>query len=242
MTNVIVDNDYCQAIEQERKQLLPFVHAINNVRKNDGSTPYMASVVRDKLVVNSKVYKQDELNSLPNLIKPQHLFTQSRNGITGFFKKFSPLSNHHPAPQTITGITYNCNEQFYFDRKAQIFNDNVTGDRILREKDPGRQKQLSKDIQNVDNDRWKQVCQEIMKQGLYAKFTQNPQLKEFLLDTGTNTLVECNRNDKYWGIGMAINDPKAFKKNSWLGSAENQLGILLMEIRRELRGHEPTGT
>lgn len=61
-----------------------------------------------------------------------------------------------------------------------------------------------------------------MKKILQAKFSQNADLKQKLLDTGTSELIEHTQRDASWGNG----------KN---GSGQNMLGKLLMEVRQELR-------
>ena len=65
----------------------------------------------------------------------------------------------------------------------------------MKEKDPGKQKGLGKDknIANFNETVWRQRCQEVMKVGLQAKFDQNPELKQFLLGTGINILIEANQ-------------------------------------------------
>lgn len=69
---------------------------------------------------------------------------------------------------------------------------------------------------------WEQVKDELMKTALLAKFRQNKDIREILLSTGDAQLVEHTRNDRYWGDGGD-------------GSGKNKLGLLLMEVRAELR-------
>ena len=40
-----------------------------------------------------------------------------------------------------------------------------------------------------------------MATALHAKFTQNPELKDYLLATGDAKLIEHTKRDKYWGGG-----------------------------------------
>ncbi len=61
-----------------------------------------------------------------------------------------------------------------------------------------------------------------MREALKAKFTQNEDLKNILLETGDAILVEHTENDNYWGDGGD-------------GNGKNMLGKLLMELREELR-------
>ncbi len=77
-----------------------------------------------------------------------------------------------------------------------------------------RQRPLRKD--------WEAVKDDIMREALRAKFTQNKELKKILLDTGDARLVEHTANDNYWGDGGD-------------GSGKNMLGRLLMELREELK-------
>ncbi|HVE58712.1 MAG TPA: NADAR family protein [Pyrinomonadaceae bacterium] len=69
---------------------------------------------------------------------------------------------------------------------------------------------------------WKEVKDDIMREALQAKFTQNKDLKRILLETGNAELVEHTANDNYWGDGGD-------------GSGRNILGKLLMEVREELK-------
>jgi N-glycosidase YbiA len=69
---------------------------------------------------------------------------------------------------------------------------------------------------------WESVKNRIMKEALHAKFTQHEDLKAILLGTGDAKLVEHTANDSYWADGGD-------------GSGQNWLGILLMQLREELR-------
>jgi ribA/ribD-fused uncharacterized protein len=69
---------------------------------------------------------------------------------------------------------------------------------------------------------WETVKDDIMREALRAKFTQHEDLKKILLETGNAHLVEHTKNDSYWADGGD-------------GSGKNMLGILLMELREELK-------
>lgn len=68
---------------------------------------------------------------------------------------------------------------------------------------------------------WEQVKDDIMRKAVLAKFTQNKEIKNVLLSTGKETIVENTSNDYYWGCGKD-------------GSGKNMLGIILMEVREIL--------
>jgi ribA/ribD-fused uncharacterized protein len=65
-----------------------------------------------------------------------------------------------------------------------------------------------------------------------AKFSQNSQLKDFLLTTGQRIIVEASPLDTIWGIGLAQDNPKAHHPKTWRG--ENLLGFALMVTREQL--------
>lgn len=69
---------------------------------------------------------------------------------------------------------------------------------------------------------WEQVKDEVMRKAVFAKFSQNNELKNILLNTGSEYIVENTSNDYYWGCGTN-------------GSGKNMLGVILMEIRDKLR-------
>lgn len=82
-------------------------------------------------------------------------------------------------------------------------------------------------------DRWKSIEAEVMTEGLTAKFSQNDQLKQYLLSTGTKRLVEGSPYDGTWGVKLDFNNPRIENRANWKG--ENQLGICLMDVRNQLR-------
>lgn len=69
---------------------------------------------------------------------------------------------------------------------------------------------------------WNQVKVDRMKAVLRAKFTQHEDLKKSLLDTGNARLIEESKSDAFWGIGKS-------------GKGKNMLGVLLVELRDNLR-------
>lgn len=69
---------------------------------------------------------------------------------------------------------------------------------------------------------WEEVKDSVMKRANLEKFKQNTEILEILFSTGNEKIVENTVNDYYWGCG----------KN---GTGKNKLGIILMEVREELR-------
>lgn len=68
----------------------------------------------------------------------------------------------------------------------------------------------------------------------YEKFSQNPDLKDKLLETGTVTLIEGTQ-DMFWGAGALLGS-KILTEGKWNG--RNELGQVLHEVREDLRRTE----
>jgi len=66
-----------------------------------------------------------------------------------------------------------------------------------------------------------------------AKFSQHPELGQFLLATGERVLVEASPQDRVWGVGLTADDERAASPRTWRGL--NLLGFALMEVRHRLK-------
>lgn len=71
-----------------------------------------------------------------------------------------------------------------------------------------------------------------MKEGMLAKFWQNEELKNFLLNTNDDTLAEGSP-DTYWGCGRRLEDDCVFNESKWRG--HNMAEKFLEEVRNTLR-------
>jgi ribA/ribD-fused uncharacterized protein len=71
---------------------------------------------------------------------------------------------------------------------------------------------------------WENVKLAIMKECVLSKFSLNRDLRDSLLETGDEQLIEGNSwGDRYWGVSNADDQ------------GQNHLGRILMEVRNELR-------
>ena len=73
-------------------------------------------------------------------------------------------------------------------------------------------------------------AKDLCKDGIEAKFVQNPRLMQTLLETGHKKLVECTK-DYLWGTGVQLNDPQCLTEECWKG--QGLQGIMLQEIRQK---------
>jgi ribA/ribD-fused uncharacterized protein len=69
---------------------------------------------------------------------------------------------------------------------------------------------------------WEQVKDDVMRRALLAKFSTHVDIRQILLDTGDEEIVENAPGDYYWGCGKT-------------GTGKNMLGKILMEVRTQLR-------
>ena len=142
------------------------------------------------------------------------------------------LSNWYFSKFTVDDITYSSMEQYMMYQKAICFNDIEISEKILSTDDVSKIKRLGREISNYDENYWNGVRQIIVYEGLIAKFSQNKDLKNKLIETKDCFLAECAVKDKIWGIGLSMSDPNRFNKDLWNG--KNLLGYALMKVRDKL--------
>lgn len=143
------------------------------------------------------------------------------------------LSQWFIAPMTIDGQSYHCMEQYLMAEKARVFGDVETEQKILAEHKQMAIKRLGRKVANYSDSVWGKIRQNVSVRGNLAKFSQNPELRQFLLSTGDKILVEASPKDTIWGIGLDESAPEATNPSLWRG--DNLLGFALMEVRDQLR-------
>jgi hypothetical protein len=136
--------------------------------------------------------------------------------ITEFQDDYRFLSNFWLSPVEYEGLTYSCSESAFQAAKSS--------DPEVRKQftylNPAKAKALGRVI-TLRHD-WGEVRVDVMRQILRNKFAPATPLALRLLQTGTQELQEGNNwGDMFWGMVDGV--------------GENWLGILLMEIREELR-------
>jgi ribA/ribD-fused uncharacterized protein len=159
--------------------------------------------------------------------------TKSDDGKEMFtlFYGYHFLSNFHSAPFFTENTNWNCGEQYFQFLKARHFGDHYRMRMISCAGDPHRAKYFGKYVQNFDKEDWDKVKYDYMKLVLLAKFSV-PYLRNNLVSTGSNILVEASLNDLEWGIGLNKTDPLCRDRKNWKG--KNLLGECLMEVRKIL--------
>ena len=131
-------------------------------------------------------------------------------------------------------VDYHTTEQYMMASKALLFGDEETYREIMEAEGPDRYKKLGRKVRGFESAVWDDKKYGIVVEGNKAKFSQNPELKEFLLSTGDALLVEASPYDTIWGIGLDMKTAMSGSVDEWKG--ENLLGCALMEVRDWLRG------
>ena len=126
--------------------------------------------------------------------------------------KYRFLSNFYMAPIIIDNKKYATVEHYF---QAMKHKGTELEEKIRLASSPGNAKKLAWQKEPPSN--WEEIKDDVMLKALRAKFTQNSNLKQKLLDTGTAQLHEDSPTDKYWGF-----------------KGLDKLGKLLMIVREEI--------
>ena len=142
------------------------------------------------------------------------------------------FSQWYDSPFESEGNHFMTAEHYMMYRKATMFSDDSATQRLLSAGNPGEAKAIGREVIGFDQQKWVAHRFDIVVSANLAKFSGNPDLKDFLLSTGNRVLVEASPADKIWGIGLAEDNPACENPNQWKGT--NLLGFALMEVRDQL--------
>ena len=142
-------------------------------------------------------------------------------GVIGPFEdQYRFLSNFAPISVRYDGTVFSTSEHAYQAAKAR--NEPELYDQIVAATDPDEGKRLGRRAALPDN--WDEQKRYAMLEIVTAKFSQNPDSREKLLETDEKHLVELNSwDDTYWGANIET------------GEGLNMLGRILMGVRSSLR-------
>ena len=143
------------------------------------------------------------------------------------------LSNWYKSPFELDGVRFSSAEQYIMYRKCLIFGDDASAGAVLASEDPAEQQAIGRRAAGYIDKVWAGMRPQAAFRGLYAKFSQNDDLKKRLLDTGDAWLVECAHSDTVWACGIRLDDEARFDAENWRG--QNLLGSTLMQVREALK-------
>ena len=170
---------------------------------------------------------------------PKFVFFWGHSGRPGADVGKECLSQWYPASFVFRGEVYPTAEHYMMASKAELFGDTDTASQIRACRHPAEAKELGRHARGFDDDLWKQHRFDIVATGSYAKFSQNPTIRAFLLATGESVLVEASPTDPIWGVGLGEEDPRARSPQQWRGL--NLLGFALMHARARILGEGAEG-
>ena len=131
---------------------------------------------------------------------------------------FSNFSSHG---FELDGAYWPTSEHYF---QAQKFVGTPHADQIREVKSPKDAAKMGRDRKRPLRPDWNEVKDGIMRKAVLRKFETHKDIREILLATGDELIVENSPIDYYWGCGKD-------------GSGKNRLGEILMEVREILRDH-----
>ena len=139
-----------------------------------------------------------------------------------FYHKSRPyyeFTNFYKSPINIDGRRYLTTEHYFQGIKFPSCPDLQR--RVREARTPRQAFQLARDFDQHKREDWKECKERRMMKALRAKFSQHPELRKLLLDTGSRRITAQTVNEVYQDDGGD-------------GSGKNRLGNLLMQLRREV--------
>ncbi|MGC4119007.1 MAG: NADAR family protein [Myxococcales bacterium] len=128
---------------------------------------------------------------------------------------FSNFSSH---PVKIGGKEWPTTEHYF---QAQKFAGTEHEGEIRRAAGPMVAARMGRSRARPLRKDWEKVKDDVMRTAVEAKVRQHDDVRQALLGTGEEDIVEAAQGDSYWGYGPD-------------GKGRNQLGKILMEIRAKL--------
>lgn len=150
--------------------------------------------------------------------------------IPRFEGEYRFLSNFAPSPISVTPLrtaerlVFPTGEHMFQALKYKAMGNNLIPyeandyvQSVISNPDPNHAKKMGRKVK-IDVAKWESIRIEMMRQTVWEKFAQHPDLRERLLDTDSAMLVEGNTwGDRFWGRVD--------------GRGYNILGSILMEVR-----------
>lgn len=129
------------------------------------------------------------------------------------------MSNFAPYPFSDSSKIWPTSEHYF---QAQKFLVPEIQEKIRQIASPMDAALEGRNRQNPLRPDWEEIKDKVMLQALRMKFSQHPEIAKELLSTGEAIIIEHTRNDAYWA-------------DSGDGSGKNKLGLLLIQVREELK-------
>ena len=226
-TRIWINEDVSPASKRKRE----LIRLISNEARQQGID---CRTGKYALHINRKKFDENNFSDLPESLQPISLKQMRMDANTlAYQSEHAPLSNFFPCEIIIGKHKFFCAEQAFQFLKAKLLNKPLAATRIYLSRDVRQIKQLGAELGTSEE--WNTKRFDYMYICLKKKFTQNPELKALLLDTGDLELVEATP-DQLWGCGATLSS-NVIRRHEWTGL--NKHGKILMTVRDELRRDTP---
>jgi ribA/ribD-fused uncharacterized protein len=153
--------------------------------------------------------------------------------VLAFYTRHDYMSNHYICYFKVKGIEFNCTEQFMMYCKAMLFGDRDMAAAILAAREPQAQKMLGRKVRGYVESVWVAKREQYILIGMIEKYSQNPQERQWLMETEDLILVEASERDTLYGVGLKEDDPRIENPYEWKGA--NLCGELTMKAREHFK-------
>lgn len=139
-----------------------------------------------------------------------------------FYKEYGELgylATYSNYGFTINGVFYKTSEHYYQSKK---FLDKSIIQKVINAKTPKEASTIGRDVNNKKREDWKYIKMGVMFDAVYYKFKQNPIIREKLLNTGNEEIIEETTKENFWGCGPKFD-------------GQNNYGKILCKVREKLR-------
>ena len=223
-SGIYIDWGYTSDIEYRRKLLQPILRAARNHEDYKGR----CRIDKDKLVILGRNYGLHNLTQLPEDLQPFRVTSRETDDCISFFGALNPLSNFYPAKFKVGDETYILTEQYIQAQKAEYFKDKQSYDKIMCAINSLDCNNFARRIRNFNRRMWESVATDICRPGIQAKFMQNPELLQLLVEKTSNKRIVQSANGRLWGTGVPLARECCLNKERWI--SPGILGELLMEV------------
>jgi ribA/ribD-fused uncharacterized protein len=153
--------------------------------------------------------------------------------VTAFYTRRDFMSNHYICKFVVKGIEFSSMEQFIMYTKAMAFGDRTIAAAILAVSEPQGQKMLGRKVKGYIDEVWIANREKWILIGMIEKYSQNPQERQWLLETEDTILAEASERDTTYGVGLSEDDPRIGNPYEWRGA--NLCGELTMKAREHFK-------